>query len=297
MPLNQENNNDVGERLQKLLARYGVASRRQIEVMMQQGQITVNSKPAALGMRVTGREKIHVNGQPVRYTTSQPDECRVLIYHKMEGELCTRHDPQQRETIFNGLPKLKTTRWITVGRLDYNTSGLLILTTDGDLAHQLMHPSSEVDREYAVRIFGTATEEQQIAMKAGVLLDGSLGHFTDIFDAGGEGCNHWYYVCIKEGKNREVRRLWDSQGLTVNRLKRVRMGNILLPRNLTKGKYRELTQLEVNALYELVKLPPKSISTALPVKHKNPIKTAKLIRKKHDQFIKKAQPEQRRQIL
>ncbi len=278
MPSIREKQNTSGERLQKLLARYGVGSRRKIEVMVQEGQITVDSKPAVLGMRLTGREIVRVQGNKIRYTSEEPEECRVLIYHKMEGEVCTRNDPEKRETIFQGLPKLKSGRWVAVGRLDYNTSGLLILTTDGDLAHKLMHPSSEVDREYAVRIFGSATEEQLEILKAGVYLDGSLCKFTDIVNAGGEGCNHWYYVCMTEGKNREVRRLWESQGLIVNRLKRVRMGTILLPRNLTKGQSRELIQAEVDSLYELVKLPSKKISSALPSKQKSLIKSARFIR-------------------
>ncbi len=179
----------------------------------------------------------------------------MLAYHKPVGEVCTRSDPEGRPTVFNNIPRLKQGRWLSVGRLDINTSGLLLLTNDGDLANRLMHPSSEIEREYAVRVLGKVDREMVDRLKAGVQLEDGMAAFDDIIDAGGEGANHWYHVVLREGRNREVRRLWESQGLAVSRLTRIRYGNIMLSRRIKKGKWQELSLAEVNSLRRLVKLP------------------------------------------
>ena len=183
--------------------------------------------------------------------------CRVLAYYKPEGELCTRHDPEGRRTVFDRLPKIRGSRWISVGRLDANTSGLLLFTTDGELANRLMHPSRQVEREYLVRVFGEVTEQKVRNLVKGVELEDGLARFEDVVYAGGEGMNHTFYVVINEGRNREVRRLWESQECTVSRLKRVRYGDIFLDKKLPRGGWMELDLKEVNYLRELVELRPE----------------------------------------
>jgi 23S rRNA pseudouridine2605 synthase len=256
----------VSEKLQKILARIGVGSRRQIERWIEEGRIEVDGKPATIGARVTLDARISIDGRPVPLTEFTPKP-RVLIYHKPEGEVCTREDPQGRKTIFENLPVLRHGRWISIGRLDYNTSGLLLLTTDGDLAHRLMHPSHEIEREYAVRILGEVTTEMFQQLREGVQLEDGPAKFDDIIDAGGSGANHWYHVILREGRNREVRRIWDVVGAKVSRLIRVRYGNIGLPRLLRPGKSRELEVEEAAPLYE-------SVGLTLPVP--KPRKTLRL---------------------
>ena len=238
----------AGERLHKVLAQVGLGSRRQIEDWIRAGRVHVNDQPAVLGQSVTGADRIAVDGQPV--TLAAPTKTRLLIYHKPDGEVCTRHDPQGRPTVFDRLPPLPTGRWISVGRLDINSSGLLLLTTDGALANRLMHPSNHLQREYAVRVSGDVDAAMLDRLRAGVELEDGPGRFVIITDGGGEGRNHWYNVTVDEGRNRLVRRLWASQGIVVSRLLRVRFGPLQLPRALGRGQYREATAAELASVSE-----------------------------------------------
>ena len=244
-----------GEKLQKVLARSGTGSRREMERWIEEGRITVNGQRAKLGDRVTAKDRIAVDGKSLDIAPGEKTRC--ILYHKPTGEVCTRSDPQGRRTVFQRLPKLKAGRWISIGRLDFNTSGLLLFTTDGDLANVLMHPSSNIEREYMVRVMGNVTPEMLKHMLDGVMLDDGVARFTDIQDAGGEGINRWYYVVLMEGRNREVRRLWESQGLTVSRLKRVRYGEVFIPSKVKQGQWVELEGKEVKGLYRMVDLPTK----------------------------------------
>lgn len=238
------------ERIQKVLARAGLGSRREIETWIAANRITVNGKPAALGDRISLHDRIKLDGRDIRLAKSIPDATRILAYYKPEGEVSTRKDPQGRRTVFAGLPKIKKGQWIAIGRLDINTSGLLLFTNDGELANRLMHPSSAIEREYAVRILGKATDSQLTHLRQGVQLDDGPAKFTDIVDSGGRAANHWYHVVIMEGRNREVRRLWESQGLVVSRLIRVRFGAYILPRKKRPGEFWDLNKKEIEALIE-----------------------------------------------
>jgi 23S rRNA pseudouridine2605 synthase len=201
----------------------------------------------------------------------------VLLYHKPVGEICTRHDPEGRANVFANLPKLKTARWIAVGRLDINTSGLLLFTTDGVLANKLMHPSAEIEREYAVRVLGEVTDDMLKAMKSGVELEDGMAHFDSIVDAGGTGANRWYHVMLREGRKREVRRLWESQGVRVSRLQRIRFGDLTLSRSLRPGKWRDLEAEELKNLYESVglKLPAEKKTNPRQSRHGRPYRRPK----------------------
>lgn len=250
----------TGEKLQKVLARIGLGSRREIESWIEAGRISVNGQIASLGCRVDSLDQILVDGRPVKRDIANEEARRVMLYNKPEGEVCTRDDPEGRPTVFDRLPRLKHGRWINIGRLDINTSGLLLFTTDGELANRLMHPSYQMDREYAVRVMGEVDDEMIERLKTGVMLDDGPARFTDIVAAGGEGINRWYHVCLMEGRNREVRRLWESQGMRVNRLKRVRFGPVFLGPELPVGRWREMKQNEIDALSQEVGLE----SVALP---------------------------------
>lgn len=250
----------TGEKLQKVLARIGLGSRREIESWIEAGRISVNGQIASLGARVDSLDQILVDGRPVKRDIANEEARRVMLYNKPEGEVCTRDDPEGRPTVFDRLPRLKHGRWINIGRLDINTSGLLLFTTDGELANRLMHPSYQMDREYAVRVMGEVDEEMIERLKTGVMLDDGPARFTDIVTSGGEGINRWYHVCLMEGRNREVRRLWESQGVRVNRLKRVRFGPVFLGPELPVGRWREMKQNEIDALSQEVGLE----SVALP---------------------------------
>lgn len=241
------------EKIQKVLANAGLASRRQIENWLREGRISVDGQIAKLGDRITNTAKVRVDGREVKLIKSASRKTRVLLYHKPEGEICTRSDPENRPTIFDHLPLLRNGRWITIGRLDFNTSGVLLLTNDGELAHRLMHPSKEIEREYAVRIQGKVTPEMIKILKAGVMIDGAPAHFEHIVDAGGEGTNHWYHVMVKEGRNRIVRKLWESQQVKVSRLIRIRFGMITLPRHVRRGRWEELEKTAVLDLLNSVK--------------------------------------------
>ncbi|AKU12518.1 ribosomal large subunit pseudouridine synthase B [Azoarcus sp. CIB] len=239
------------ERLQKVLARLGVGSRREIEEWVVAGRITVNGEPAELGQKIGPGDRVKVNGRlvSVRFTTRAP---RVLIYHKPEGEIVSREDPDGRPTVFERLPLLRKGRWIAVGRLDFNTSGLLLFTNDGSLANRLMHPRYELEREYAVRLLGELTDEQIESLKAGIQLEDGLARFTELTNQGGEGANHWYKVTLSEGRNREVRRMFEAVGLTVSRLMRVRYGPVTLSPRLKRGMWMEMPEEEV---YKLTGVP------------------------------------------
>lgn len=243
------------EKLQKVLARAGLGSRRKLEEWIRDGRIRVNGKIAELGARVGPRDQIEVDGEPLGQGAGAESPVRVLLYNKPQGEICSRQDPEGRPTCFDQLPPVKQGRWVAVGRLDYNTSGLLLFTTSGELANRMMHPSAELDREYAVRVRGDIDELMLERLRAGVELEDGLARFTDIQFHGGEGANAWYHVVLMEGRNREVRRLWESQKVTVSRLKRVRFGPVVMPSTLIQGRWLELRPEEIDALHRLVGLP------------------------------------------
>ncbi|MCW2457062.1 UNVERIFIED_ORG: 23S rRNA pseudouridine2605 synthase [Rahnella aquatilis] len=254
------------EKLQKVLARAGHGSRREVEAMIQAGRVSVDGKISTLGDRVevTGGTKIRLDGHVLSVMESQDTVCRVLAYYKPEGELCTRNDPEGRPTVFDRLPKMRGSRWIAVGRLDVNTSGLLLFTTDGELANRLMHPSREVEREYAVRVFGQVDDEKIKQLSRGVQLEDGPAAFRSIKFQGGEGLNQWYNVTLTEGRNREVRRLWEAVGVQVSRLIRVRYGDLNLPKGLPRGGYKELDLPDINYLRTLVDMTEETVSK-LPV--------------------------------
>lgn len=241
----------VGERVQKVIANAGLGSRREVEGWIRDGRVLINGQKAKLGDQVAENEVVTANGKRYR-TVSGGNRRRVVIYNKPEGEICTRKDPQGRPTVYKALPRMQRGRWISVGRLDINTSGLLLFTNDGELANQMMHPSSEIEREYAVRLRGEVLPETRDRLLAGVELEDGVARFESIRYMGGEGHNRWYHVVIKEGKNREVRRMWTSQGVEISRLTRVRYGNAHLPRDLKIGKMRELEPKEINRLAKFV---------------------------------------------
>lgn len=238
----------MSEKIQKVLARAGLGSRRHIETWMSEGRVIVNGAIAKLGDRIDCHAKVRVDGRDIKLIKSANTKIRVLLYHKPEGEICTRSDPDNRPTIFDHLPLLRHGRWITIGRLDFNTAGVLLLTNDGELAHRLMHPSRNIEREYAVRIQGQVTSAMIQTLKKGITLEDGPAHFEDIVDAGGEGTNHWYHVITKEGRNRIVRRLWESQQVKVSRLIRIRFGAVLLPRHLRRGQWMELNRDDIALL-------------------------------------------------
>ena len=249
-----------GQRLQKVLAGAGLGSRREIETWIQGGRIRVNGRIAVLGDRVVPADRIEIGGRVVQRGRLAPAPRRVLVYNKPEGELVTRFDPQGRATVFGNLPRLRRGRWIAVGRLDINSAGLLLLTTDGELANRLMHPGQAVEREYAVRVLGGVDETVLEQLRTGVQLDDGPARFDDVVDAGGQGANHWYHVVIREGRQREVRRMWEAVGARVSRLIRVRYGNIPLGKGLRSGRWRELAPAELEGLLETAGLrrpPPK----------------------------------------
>lgn len=235
------------EKLQKVLARAGIGSRREMERAIEAGKVKVNDRIAKLGDRVTPQDKIFVEGKRI-VVREEATRRRVILYNKPEGEICSRSDPEGRPTVYDNLPPLKGERWISVGRLDFNTSGLLLFTNDGEFANKLMHPSSVIDREYLVRIQGEVDDEMKQHLLEGVLLDDGVARFTDIVDGAGEKRNRWFYCVVMEGRNREVRRLWESQGVKVSRLKRVRYANIFIPSHVRVGQWIELTEREIRDL-------------------------------------------------
>jgi 23S rRNA pseudouridine2605 synthase len=236
------------------MATAGLGSRRALEKAIAESRIQVDGAAASLGCTVAPGAIIEYESRRWRVVSKALPQ-RTLVYNKPEGEVTSRSDPDGRPTVFDRLPPVRGGRWIAIGRLDINTTGLLLLTTDGELANAMMHPSSTVDREYACRIRGQASPEQLERLRSGVELDDGPASFSDIQPSGGSGENHWYYVTIMEGRNREVRRLWESQGLTVSRLKRVRYGAAFLPKRLRMGQWSELAEPDHRVLREDVGLP------------------------------------------
>lgn len=241
-----------GEKLQKVLARQGLGSRRELEGWIESGRVSVNGTVATLGVRVGPKDVLRVDGN--RLGAAPAAAVRVIAYNKPEGEVCTRHDPEGRSTVFDRLPRLGRGRWISVGRLDINTQGLLLFTNDGELCHRLTHPSYTLEREYAARVLGEVPKEALERLKNGVELDDGVARFTSIRHAGGEGANQWYHVSLREGRNREVHRLWESQDVRLSRLVRIRYGPIRLPSWLRTGRHTELDTKELALLLESVRL-------------------------------------------
>lgn len=254
----------MSEKLQKILARSGVGSRREMETWISAGRVTIDGKLATLGDRVLPTQAVRVDGHPVKLASEAEQICRVIAYHKPEGEICSRTDPEGRPTVFDRLPKIRGSRWIAIGRLDINTSGLLLFTTDGELANRLMHPKFEVEREYAVRVFGDVTDAMIQKLRTGVELEDGKAAFKKIKASGGEGINKWFNVTLTEGRNREVRRMWESQGAVVNRLIRVRYGDLMLPKHLPAGGYTEYALEEVNYLRKVVHMDYETETLAKP---------------------------------
>ena len=245
---------DDAPKLQKVLADAGIGSRREMEELIVAGRVSVNGQPAHIGQRIGPGDQVRVNGRPLRLRMQAARPAtKVLLYHKPPGEICSRDDPGQRSTVFERLPRLKGARWVAVGRLDFNTEGLLVFTTSGDVANRLMHPRYGWEREYAVRILGRIDEPTRERLLAGVELEDGPAAFSVLEDVGGDGANHWYRVVIAEGRNREVRRIFETVGLTVSRLVRIRFGPIGLPRGLARGRWVELTEPDVQALSQLLR--------------------------------------------
>lgn len=229
------------------------------------GRVSVNGVPAGIGARVSAADRVLVDGRPLRLRRGE--SVRVLLYHKPTGEIVSRDDPEGRPAVFDQLPRLRGAKWIAVGRLDFNTSGLLIFTTSGELANRLMHPSHSIEREYAVRVLGELSEEQMQTLRTGVQLEDGVAHLDSIEDAGGQGSNHWYNVILSEGRNREVRRLFEAVNQTVSRLMRVRFGPITLPSYLKRGQMRELDEAETARLFGALQFQPRAdLSKAGPVR-------------------------------
>ena len=227
-------------RIQKHLAAAGIASRRKVEAWIAAGRLSVNGRLAAPGLRVDGSEKFRLDGRPLKVPQATRDATRVIAYNKPEGELVTRDRQARRRTVFSALPRLAGRRWVAVGRLDLNSSGLLLLTTDGELAHRLMHPSFGMEREYLVRVLGRPGAQTLRRLSEGVVLEDGMARFDTLTEQGGSGANCWYRVSLSEGRHRVVRRLWSSQGHAVSRLIRVRYGPVRLPRDLPRGQWREI---------------------------------------------------------
>ncbi|MBE8167425.1 MAG: 23S rRNA pseudouridine(2605) synthase RluB [Shewanella sp.] len=283
----------MSEKLQKVLARAGHGSRREMEAWIAAGRVSIDGEIATIGDRVESDAKVRLDGRLVSIKSADEVICRVLAYHKPEGEICSRKDPEGRPTVFDRLPKVRDGRWVAVGRLDINTSGLLLFTSDGELANKLMHPSNEVEREYAVRTFGKIDDASVQRLRAGVMLEDGLAKFDKVQPAGGEGINQWWHVTLKEGRNREVRRLWESQEVQVSRLIRIRYGAIELPKSLPRGGWIELPMEQVNYLRAMAGLEPETRSIIGTDKHsvaRTKIKSAKIRREVRKQKTAKATP-------
>lgn len=242
---------DVTYKLQKLLAQKGLGSRREMEALIASGGVSINGRTAVLGARVSAQDRVQIGKRVIRFDFADRLP-QVLLYHKPEGEIVSRSDPEGRPTVFDKLPHLKSSKWIAIGRLDFNTSGLLVFTTDGSLANRLMHPRFEMEREYAVRIIGELTAEQITQLTTGVQLNDGMASFDLLIEEGGEGINHWYRVVLREGRNREVRRMFEALGVTISRLMRVRFGPINLPPRIKRGQWMELNEKETRRMLALL---------------------------------------------
>ncbi|QXW26602.1 pseudouridine synthase [Acinetobacter johnsonii] len=247
----------MSEKLQKVLARVGLGSRRYMEEVIAAGRVSVNGQVAQVGERIEPGDELRIDGRKVQFQIEDEIRRRVLIYYKPEGEICSRNDPENRPTVFEQLPQIQGDRWVMVGRLDINSTGLLLFTNDGELANRLMHPSNEIEREYAVRVMGEVTPQLKNNMLKGVTLDDGPAKFESFTEIGGDGINRWYQVVVKEGRNREVRRIFESQGLKVSRLLRTRYGTVILPRELRTGRWMELDKQDIDNLTKSVELKPR----------------------------------------
>ena len=238
-------------RIHKVLADHGVGSRRGIESLIRQKKVLVNGSLATIGQLVSERDIFQVEGKTIKLSKKDPTQKRILMYNKKVGEISSRNDPDHKNTIFDSLPRLRSGRWVSIGRLDINTSGLILFTNDGALANKLMHPSSNIEKEYVARVHGNVTDNIIENLVEGVDLEDGFAKFTDVQGGRKGNTNQWFAMVIMEGRTREVRRLWESQGLEISRLKRVRYGNLFLPAHLKQGAFKELTKGEVNALERL----------------------------------------------
>lgn len=256
----------MSERIQKRLAAMGLASRREIERMIEQGLVKVNGELAKIGQPVSDDDVVMFDGKKINLSTDATPSKHLIIYNKPEGEICTRKDTHGRPTVFDNLPSVRNGRWISIGRLDINTSGLLLFTTDGELANRLMHPSYTIDREYAVRVLGDVTDDMIKTLITGVELEDGPARFEDVvapkYDEDNTKANQWFYVCIQEGRNREVRRIWEAlPDIKVSRLKRVRYANVFLDKNLKQGQWRLAEQEELDELYKQVEMTAPVLKT------------------------------------
>ncbi len=270
---------DDSPKLHKVLAEAGIGSRREMEDWIIAGRISVNGEPAHIGQRIMPADQVRINGKllPRKNACRLP---RILLYHKPSGEIVSHADPQHRPSVFNALPPLKAGKWLSIGRLDFNTEGLLLLTTSGELAHRFTHPRYKVEREYAVRVIGELSEPARQKLLRGVALEDGMANFLRIQNGGGEGVNRWYHVTLAEGRNREVRRLFDAVGVTVSRLIRTRHGPVALPRSLKRGRWEELDAQQVNALLATVGLSVRtserktSSAASMPRRQPDPMQTS-----------------------
>lgn len=274
----------VDEKLQKIIAHAGLASRREAEVWIKNGRVSVNGSIAELGDRAGIKDKIRVDGKLIQVTAKESFQRRMLAYHKPEGEICSRKDPEGRPTVFDTLPSIKNGRWLNVGRLDINTSGLIFFTNDGELANRLMHPSHQILRKYAVRVRGEVTDEILKHLVRGVELEDGIAKFESIDDVGGEGSNHWYNVTLREGKNREVRRMWEAFDVQVSRLHRIQYGHFELPRSIKRGRWAELDSNDLQQFENMTGLkksqPTKKMVANNRKKHKSKILKARKVHRK-----------------